>query len=122
MGTETDGSLVTPSIRASLYTIKPTHGLVSAVNVIPTSARYDTAGPVGKTVKDVADLLTILVDHSKTDVPLGGYASTMTFDWVDFKVGALDPEKWRISESFVNPVASATAQMVSGQLDPTCCI
>lgn len=122
VGTETDGSLVTPSNRASLYTLKPTHGFVSAVNIIPTSARYDTAGPIGKTVKDVADLLTILVDHSKTDVLLGGYASAMTSDWGDIKVGTLDPEKWRISESFVKPVASATEQMVSSQLDPTGCI
>ena len=122
VGTETDGSLVTPSTRASLYTLKLTHGLVSAVNIIPTSARYDTAGPIGKTVKDVADLLTIMVDHPKTVVPLGGYASAMTSDWGDIKVGTLDPDKWRISESFVKPVASATEQMVSGQLDPTRCI
>ena len=122
MGTETDGSLVTPSTRASLYTLKPTHRLVSAVNIIPTSARYDTAGPIGKTVTDVANLLDILVDHSKTDVPLGGYASAMTSDWSDIKVGTLNPEEWRFSDSFVKPVTSAMKQMVSGLLDPTRCI
>ena len=117
MGTETDGSLVTPSTRASLYTLKPTHGLVSAVNIIPTSARYDTAGPIGKIVKDAADLLTVLVDHSKTNVPSGGYASAMTSDWSDIKVGTLNPDEWRFSESFVKPVASATEQMVSGHME-----
>ena len=110
---------MTPSTRASLYTLKPTHGLISAVNIIPTSARYDTAGPIGKTVKDVADLLTILVDHSVTAVPPGGYASAMTLDWSDIKVGTLKPEEWRFSDSFVKPVASATEQMVSSRLDRT---
>lgn len=96
-----------------MYTIKPTHGLVSTENVIPTSARYDTAGPMGKTVKDVADLLNVLVNHSKTNVPQNDYASAMTSDWSDIKVGTLDPEKWRMSDSFVKPVPEATAQMVS---------
>lgn len=111
MGTKTDGSLVLPSTRASLYTIRPTHGLVSTANVIPVSARYDTAGPMGKAVKDVADLLNVLVDHSKTNVPHGDYASAMTSDWSDIKVGILDPEKWRTSDS-LKPVPEATKQMV----------
>lgn len=112
MGTETDGSLVTPSTRASLYTVKPTHGLVDTTNIIPTSARYDTAGPIGKTVKDVTDLLNVLVDHSKTEVPQGDYASAITTTWDDIKVGTLDPEKWRMNDTFVKPVPEATLQIV----------
>ncbi|KAL8937649.1 MAG: hypothetical protein Q9216_004321, partial [Gyalolechia sp. 2 TL-2023] len=112
VGTETDGSLVTPSTRASLYTVKPTHGLVDITNIIPTSARYDTAGPMGKTVKDVAELLNVLVNHSKTDVPQGDYASAMTTSWDDIKVGTLDPEKWRMSDEFVKPVPQATKDIL----------
>ncbi|KAL8958892.1 MAG: hypothetical protein Q9193_004134 [Seirophora villosa] len=108
VGTETDGSLVTPSTRASLYTVKPTHGLVDMTNIIPISARYDTAGPMGKTVKDVADLLNLLIDHSKTEVPHGDYASAMTTSWDDIKVGTLDPEKWKMGEDFVKPAPEAT--------------
>ena len=112
VGTETDGSLVTPSIRANLYTIKPSHGLLNISNIIPTSARYDTAGPMGKTVKDIANLLDVLVDHDKTEVPGDGYASAMTTTWDDIKVGTLDPEKWRMGDSFVKPVPEATKQIV----------
>ncbi|MCJ1349375.1 hypothetical protein MMC31_007615 [Peltigera leucophlebia] len=112
VGTETDGSLVSPSTRASLYTVKPTHGLVDTTNIIPTSARYDTAGPMGKTVKDVADLLNVLVDHSKTEVPQGDYASAITTTWDDIKVGTLDPEKWRMNDTFVKPVPEATKQIL----------
>ncbi|KAL8646443.1 MAG: hypothetical protein Q9226_006854 [Calogaya cf. arnoldii] len=68
--------------------------------MILTSARYDTAGPMGKTVEDVADLLNVLVDHSTTEVPEGDYASAMTRSWDDVKVGTLDPEKWKMDDAF----------------------
>ena len=112
MGTETIGSLITPAVRAALYTIKPTHGLVNPANIVPITSRYDTAGPIGKTAKDIANLLNILVDHDKTSVPDGGYASAMVSDWRDIKVGTLDPEKWRLSDAFVKPVPEATKQIV----------
>ncbi|KAL8902973.1 MAG: hypothetical protein Q9207_004246 [Kuettlingeria erythrocarpa] len=112
VGTETDGSLVTPSTRASLYTVKPTHGLVDTTNIIPTCTHYDTAGPMGKTVKDVADLLNVLVDHSKTEVPQGDYASAMTTSWDDIKVGTLNPEDWRMGDGFVKPVPEATKSIL----------
>ena len=112
LGTETIGSLVTPAVRASLFTIKPTHGLVNPTNIVPITARYDTAGPIGKTTRDVADLMDVLVDHDRTHVPQGSYASVMVFDWTDIRVGTLDPETWRLSAAFVKPVTEATKQMV----------
>lgn len=112
VGTENDGSLVMPSIRANLYTIRPSHGLVNMSNIIPCCTRYDTAGPLGKTVKDVANLLDLLVDRDGTEVPLDGYASAMTTTWNDIKVGTLDPQKWRWPDSFVKPVPEATKEIV----------
>lgn len=112
LGTETIGSLVTPAVRASLYTIKPTHGLVNPANIVPITARYDTAGPLGKTAKDIAMLLDVLVDHSTTNVPDRGYTSAMVADWTDIKVGTLDPEHWRLPDSFVKPVPEATKQIL----------
>ena len=67
---------------------------------------------MGKTVRDVANLLDVLVDHNKTEVPQDGYASAMTTTWNDIKVGTLDPEKWRMSDAFVKPVPEATKQIV----------
>ncbi|CAF1216456.1 unnamed protein product, partial [Didymodactylos carnosus] len=57
LGTETDGSIVCPSSRASLVGIKPTVGLTSRAGVIPVSHSQDSVGPMGKTVRDVALLL-----------------------------------------------------------------
>ena len=77
LGTETIGSLITLAVRTVLCTIKPTHGTTNSTKIVPITARYDTAGPIGKTSKDVANLLDILVDHEKANVPDGGYASVM---------------------------------------------
>ena len=58
VGLETDGSLVTASIRTTLDIVKPTYGLAGGTNLISTRAPYDTSGPMGKTVKNGADPTT----------------------------------------------------------------
>ncbi len=60
IGTETDGSIVSPSSVNGLVGIKPTVGLLSRTGIIPISATQDTAGPMGRTVKDAAILLGAL--------------------------------------------------------------
>jgi amidase len=57
VGTETDGSVTCPSSVNGIVGIKPTVGLVSRSGIIPISATQDTAGPMGRSVKDVAILL-----------------------------------------------------------------
>ena len=57
IGTETDGSIVSPSSINGLVGIKPTVGLWSRSGIIPISATQDTAGPMCRTVKDAAMLL-----------------------------------------------------------------
>ena len=68
---------------------------------------------MAKSVKDVANLLTALVDPEKTDVPPGGYASVPRGDWANIKVGTLDPDKWTLGSAIIKPVAEATKQIVS---------
>jgi amidase len=60
VGTETDGSITSPSSVNGLVGIKPTVGLVSRSGIIPISHTQDTAGPMGRTVRDVAILLGVL--------------------------------------------------------------
>src|SRR5207253_9709249 len=54
IGTETSGSILSPSNQNMLAGIKPTVGRVSRYGVIPISADQDTAGPMAKSVADVA--------------------------------------------------------------------
>ena len=60
IGTETDGSIVGPSNANLVVGLKPTLGLVSQQGIIPISHDQDTAGPMGRTVTDVAILLGVL--------------------------------------------------------------
>jgi amidase len=57
VGTETDGSVVSPSSLQGLVGIKPTVGLLSGAGIVPISHRQDTAGPMARTVTDAALLL-----------------------------------------------------------------
>jgi amidase len=57
VGTETSGSVLSPSNQNMLAGIKPTLGRISRYGIIPITADQDTAGPMAKTVTDVAIML-----------------------------------------------------------------
>ena len=67
IGSETDGSIVSPSSCNSLVGVKPTIGLVSRAGVIPLSASQDTLGPMTRTVTDAAQLLTVIAGPDPDD-------------------------------------------------------
>jgi amidase len=60
VGSETDGSVVSPSSVNGLVGIKPTIGVIGGSGIIPISHSQDTAGPMARTVRDAAILLTAL--------------------------------------------------------------
>jgi amidase len=60
IGTETDGSITGPSAVENIVGLKPTLGLVSQNGIIPISHQQDTAGPMARSVTDVAILLNAL--------------------------------------------------------------
>jgi len=57
IGTETDGSIVSPSSCCGIVGLKPTVGLVSRSGIVPIAHSQDTAGPMARTVSDAATLL-----------------------------------------------------------------
>jgi amidase len=67
IGTETDGSVVSPSSVNGIVGIKPTVGLLSRSGIIPISSTQDTAGPMARTVKDAAILLGALTGVDEED-------------------------------------------------------
>ncbi|WP_274649573.1 amidase family protein [Paenibacillus humicola] len=67
IGTETSGSILSPSTNNSLVGLKPTVGLVSRNGIIPLSHSQDTAGPMGRSVSDVAALLTAMQGYDPDD-------------------------------------------------------
>jgi amidase len=71
VGTETDGSITGPSAVENIVGLKPTLGLVSQDGIIPISHQQDTAGPMARTVTDVAILLGALQS------PVGDYTQSL---------------------------------------------
>jgi amidase len=67
VGTETDGSVVCPSSANGLAGLKPTVGLVSRSGIIPISHSQDTAGPMARTVRDVAIMLSAMAGVDAED-------------------------------------------------------
>jgi amidase len=61
VGTETDGSIVCPASCCGIVGIKPTVALLSRSGIIPISKTQDSAGPMARTVEDVAILLSAMV-------------------------------------------------------------
>ncbi|HEY1434087.1 MAG TPA: amidase family protein, partial [Thermoanaerobaculia bacterium] len=74
VGSETDGSVVSPSNNCGLVGVKPTLGLVSRAGIIPIAHSQDTAGPMARTVADAAILLTALAGFDAADPATKGLA------------------------------------------------
>lgn len=67
IGTETNGSIISPSSHCGVVGIKPTVGLLSRSGIIPISSTQETAGPMTRTVKDAALLLGALAGVDPVD-------------------------------------------------------
>ncbi len=68
VGTETDGSVTCPAATNGLVGLKPTVGLVSRSRIVPISHSQDTAGPMGRSVADVATMLDAMAGSDPADV------------------------------------------------------
>jgi amidase len=72
IGTETDGSIVSPANASGVVGIKPTVGLTSRRGVIPISHHQDTVGPMARTVTDAALALTAIAAPDPADPAVAG--------------------------------------------------
>ena len=97
VGTETDGSIICPSAVAGLVGLKPTVGLVSRRGIIPISISQDTAGPMARSVSDVALFMNALAGVDDQD-PAGPAAQGhIPADYTAFlKAGALKGKRFGV--------------------------
>lgn len=84
IGTETDGSIVCPSSSNGLAGIKPTVGLVSRAGIIPISHTQDGAGPMCRTVRDAAILLSALVGVDPDDPATAASTGKSQIDYAQY--------------------------------------
>src|SRR6478609_6428284 len=101
IGTETDGSITCPAAINGIVGLKPTVGLVSRTHIVPISHSQDTAGPMGRSVRDVALLFSAMVGSDPADSATTGadaaikdYAATLSPDALKgVRLGVIRPEK-----------------------------
>ena len=67
IGTETDGSVTCPASINGIVGLKPTVGLVSRTHIVPISHSQDTAGPMAASVREAAELLTVIAGSDPGD-------------------------------------------------------
>ena len=67
VGTETDGSIVSPSSSCGIVGVKPTLGLLSRSGIIPIAHSQDTAGPMTRSVSDAALMLAAMAGLDAAD-------------------------------------------------------
>src|SRR5215471_12774016 len=67
MGTDTGGSIRGPATANGVAALKPTHGLLSRDGIIPLSLSFDTGGPFGRNVADVAAALSVMTGIDPKD-------------------------------------------------------
>jgi amidase len=88
LGSETDGSIVSPASICGIVGLKPTVGLVSRAGIIPIAESQDTAGPMTRSVTDAAILLGAIAGHDPKDRatealrgrPIGDFTAVLSPD------------------------------------------
>lgn len=91
VGTETNGSIVSPARACGVVGLKPTVGLVSRSGIIPIAHSMDTAGPMARTVRDAAILLGVMAGVDPEDPATAAAKDRLHQDYTAF----LDPDGLR---------------------------
>jgi amidase len=100
VGSETDGSIVSPASRCGIVGLKPTVGLLSRAGIIPIAHSQDTAGPMTRTVADAAILLGVMAGVDERDEATKASRGKAAADYTKFldadglkgaRIGVLHP-------------------------------
>lgn len=91
-GTDTFGSIRLPAAMCGIYGLKPTYGLVSTYGVIPSAWSLDHAGPMARSVSDLALMLDVMAgfdadDPASLHVPIPNYTEDLNKGMRGVKIG-----------------------------------
>jgi len=84
VGTETNGSIISPASICGIVGLKPTVGLVSRAGIVPIAHSQDTAGPMTRTVADAAAVLTAIAGSDPADEMTTAAADRAARDYTTF--------------------------------------
>ena len=100
VGTETSGSILSPSSTHSLVGLKPTTGLLSRGGIVPLSSTLDTPGPMTKNIIDNAIFVSALVGKDSAD-PITKQSPENKTYWEDLKSGSLEGVHFGVNKRFL---------------------
>jgi amidase len=121
LGTDTSGSITGPTNVNGIAGLRPTRGLVSRRGIVPITELQDTAGPMARSVTDVAMLLNVLAGSDAADPRTQG-ADTHKTDYVKAlangalkgaRIGVLRPQG--NAEKTAGPVFDAALEVLKAQ-------
>ncbi|KAK6833337.1 hypothetical protein PG987_008031 [Apiospora arundinis] len=103
LGAETIGSIVTPTVRAGLYALKPTVGVQNTTGMYRMTEFYDSPGPMGKCAADILALSELLLGRPLQSSGMG--------TWDGLRVAFLDPSDWKMDVSMCEQFPGTEEQM-----------
>ena len=122
-GTDTVNSLRSPASANSLFSIRPTRGLISRSGIIPISHTQDVAGPIARNVEDLAVALTVMAsagydenDNATMEVPP---EVRLEDDAATFRSESLHSKRFGLIEPFFNRTESAETTPVNEAIATT---
>lgn len=131
MGSDTCGSVRVPAAHNALAGLRPTQGLLSRAGIVPLSHTQDTAGPIARTVTDLAVLMDVLAGPDPADPTTAASTGYLPDRFLDAlaadalrgaRIGILtdllgdDPEEMEVSE-LIRAAAAAMAAQGAAVLD-----
>jgi amidase len=101
VGTETSGSILSPSSANSIVGLKPTVGLLSRGGIVPISSTLDTPGPMTRTVTDNAILLSAMCGEDSSDNATLYNPENARY-WEDLSTSTLKGIRFGVFKNFLN--------------------
>ncbi|MEM9208961.1 MAG: amidase family protein [Pseudomonadota bacterium] len=103
LGTDTGGSVRGPSTANGIVGLKPTHGLLSRDGIVPLALSFDTAGPMARSVYDVAAALGVMTGIDDADAATAKSAGHIETDYTQYlDADALDGARIGVARDFMN--------------------
>jgi len=100
VGTETSGSIISPSSQNSVVGLKPTIGLLSRTGIVPISSTLDTPGPMTRNVIDNAIFLSAMTGEDAADVATKDNPKNVKY-WEDFSKTTLKGFRLGVNKNFL---------------------
>ena len=114
VGTETSGSILSPSSKSSLAGLKPTVGLLSRSGIVPISSTYDTPGPMTRNMKDNAILLSAMTGEDSDDPITIGKPWDKRY-WEDIEKGTIEGLRFGVMAQFMrDSIYRMTVEKIAG--------